>query len=160
MRPQVQLQIDPSWAPQVDEARLRHAVRTTLRREGITDDVRLTLVIVNDEEMSRLHTAFREATGPTDVLAFPFEVPAPLENTEEAAYLGDVMLCYPQAERQALAEGHTPQEELILLTVHGVLHLLGYDDERPDARTAMWQRQAEIMAELDLEAIAPKVQSI
>lgn len=149
---QVQLQIAPSWNQRVEPARIRRAVRAVIEAEGVRDDAEVSIVIVDDDEMTRMHEAYRDEQGTTDVLSFPFEAPAV---AAESAYLGDIVICYPQAERQAEEEGHTPDDELDLLTVHGMLHLLGYDDETDDARSEMWVRQAEILGRLGLDHVAP-----
>lgn len=151
---QVQLQIDPSWKQQVEPVRLRRAVAAVLETEGIRKDAEVTIVIVGDDEMIRMHETYRDERGTTDVLSFPFEAPAPVVG--ESAYLGDIVICYPQAERQAEAEGHTAHDELDLLTVHGMLHLLGYDDETDEARAKMWRRQSDVLTHLGLSSIAPQ----
>lgn len=150
---QVQLQIDPSWKQQVEPERIRRAVRAVIDAEGARDDAEVSIVIVDDDEMTRMHAAYRDERGTTDVLSFPFEAPAV---AEESAYLGDVVICYPQAKRQAEEEGHAPHDELDLLTVHGMLHLLGYADETEEDRAVMWTRQAEILRRLGLDDIAPR----
>ncbi|WP_082374316.1 rRNA maturation RNase YbeY [Ardenticatena maritima] len=149
------LHVDPQFADLIDEERLHRAVETALRAEQAPPHAALSLVIVGDEEMSRLHLHFRGEEGPTDVLTFPAdEMPA---EADEEIYLGDIIVCWPQAERQAAEYGgHQPHEELELLAVHGVLHLLGYDDEEETARRAMWARQAAIMEQLGLGHIAPR----
>ncbi len=67
---------------------------------------------------------------------------------EAQNYLGDVVISFPTAERQAAAVGHSVAEELCLLTVHGVLHLLGYDHASPEEEADMWARQSQILASL------------
>ena len=65
-------------------------------------------------------------------------------------YLGDVVISYPRAEAQAREAGHPVATEMQLLVVHGVLHLLGYDDLAPDERVVMWAKQAEILREIGI----------
>jgi probable rRNA maturation factor len=69
---------------------------------------------------------------------------------EAQNYLGDVVISFPTAERQAAAVGHSLIDELCLLTVHGVLHLLGYDHASPEEEADMWARQAQILASLSV----------
>lgn len=152
--PTVELQITGSLSTRVDANRLRRAVETALAEEGVDRPAALTIVVVDDEEMSRFHAAYRGEPGPTDVLTFPFESPEGV--AEEEFYLGDIVICWPQAVRQAEAEGHSWQDEVDLLAVHGVLHLLGYDDEQPDSRALMWHRQAEILERLGLGHVVPR----
>jgi probable rRNA maturation factor len=157
MASNVALQIDARWERQVDTARLERAVSTTLESEGFASQPSLSIVIVGDEEMTRLHEAYRHEEGTTDVLSFPYDSETPDPDNEMAGYLGDIILCYPQAARQAADEGgHTTQDELDLLTVHGVLHLLGYDDETPAEQAQMWAHQARVMAKLALGHVAPR----
>lgn len=155
MASNVELQIDARWARQVDPERLRRAVRTTLDVEGIGGEPGLTIVIVGDEEMTQLHEAYRNEPGTTDVLSFPYDQSTLDATGEMAGYLGDIIICYPQAARQAEEEGHSTQSELDLLAVHGILHLLGYDDETPDGRLLMWVRQERVLRRLGLSGIAP-----
>ena len=69
--------------------------------------------------------------------------------------LGDVIIGYEQAARQAAELGHSTQEELTLIVLHGFLHLLGHDDEEPSARHVMWQRQSALLEAVGLAHIAP-----
>ncbi len=154
MSTSVHLQISGSLSNRVDAKRLRRAVEATLAEEGVDRPVALTIVVVDDEEMSDLHEAYRGEAGPTDVLTFPFEPPNGVD--EEGAYLGDIVLCLPQAMRQAGEEGHPWQDEVDLLAVHGVLHLLGYEDETPEGRARMWRRQARILDRVGLGHVAPR----
>lgn len=149
----VRLQSDPLWEAHVDEARFQRAIQALFQLENVPEGSHLSLVIVGDEEMSRLHESYRAEAGTTDVLSFPYEDDGLDE--EMAGYLGDVILCYEQAARQGEAEGHSAQDELDLLAIHGALHLLGYDDETPDEKARMWERQRAVLAALGLDAIAP-----
>ena len=152
----IQITLPPPWDGPVDAERLRRAARAALSAEQAAPDAALSLVVVDDEEMAALHGHYRADPTTTDVLTFPFD-PSGEPEEEMAGYLGDVVICYDQAARQAADEGHGVQEELELLVVHGVLHLLGYEDEAGDeARRAMWARQAAILGTLGLAAIAPR----
>ncbi|HEX8682881.1 MAG TPA: rRNA maturation RNase YbeY [Ardenticatenaceae bacterium] len=149
----IHIQIEPQYEPRVDAARLERAARAVFEAEGLAGDPALSLVIVGDEEMTRLHEAYRDEPGTTDVLAFNYEDEA--EDEEMAGYLGDVIVCYPQAERQR-TEGTEVQDELDLLAAHGTLHLLGYDDETPEEKARMWQQQQLVMERLGLGHVAPR----
>jgi len=152
----VELQIDERWAPQVDPARLQRAVTTTLEVEGISGEPGVTVVLVGDEEMIHLHEAYRNEPVTTDVLSFPYDQSEPDPSGEMVGYLGDVVICYPQAARQAEEEGHSTQNELDLLAVHGTLHLLGYDDETANDQLLMWAHQERVLHRLSLGAVAPR----
>jgi len=116
------------------------------------EDLELTIVMSNDSELNELNRQFLGVDAPTDVLSFPADE---LDPDSGILYLGDVILSLPRAQAQAAAAGHGVDAELQLLTVHGVLHLLGYDHTGPDDKAAMWSRQAEILTLLGCSIIAP-----
>jgi probable rRNA maturation factor len=147
------LQVDKKWEKEVDSQRLKQAILMTLKLEQIRKEVQLSLVIVGDEEMTRLHESYRSESGTTDVLTFAYEDEA--DNEEMRGYLGDIIVSYEQAIRQANREGHKTQDELALLAVHGTLHLLGYDDETLAEKEEMWQQQYQVMQALGLGSVAP-----
>ncbi|MBA3532309.1 MAG: rRNA maturation RNase YbeY [Ardenticatenales bacterium] len=152
----IQIQVDPRWVEQVNLSRLEQAIQAVFGEiEGLGNPA-LSLVIVGDEEMIRLHETYRGEAGSTDVLTFPYEEEEEIE--EMADYLGDILVCYEQAARQAEEEGHSVHEELELLAVHGTLHLLGYDDETPEEKQEMWEQQRTIMGKLGLGKIAPPLE--
>ena len=121
--------------------------------EGQPNDSALSIVIVDDPTIAAMHAQYRNEPGPTDVLTFPYE-DVGLE-AEMGSYLGDVIIGYEQAARQAAELGHSTQEELTLIVLHGFLHLLGHDDEEPSARHVMWQRQSALLEAVGLAHIAP-----
>lgn len=90
----------------------------------------LTLRLTCDEEIARLNDSYRGRQGPTDVLSFPGE------QTVEGRHLGDVVISVPTARRQGSEEGHDLQQEVKLLSLHGILHCLGYDHETDDGEMA------------------------
>lgn len=149
------LQVDSKWEKEVDSQRLKEAILMTLKLEQIGKKVQLSLVIVGDEEMTDLHESYRSESGTTDVLTFAYENEAEVE--EMRGYLGDIIVSYEQASRQARGEGHNTQDELDLLAVHGTLHLLGYDDETVAEKQEMWQRQHQVMQALALGHVAPRL---
>jgi probable rRNA maturation factor len=112
---------------EVDEGALAELARRTLAGED-GGPVELSLSFVGLDEMSALHERYLGEPGPTDVLSFPLG---------EDGLLGDVVVC----PAYAAANTSDVKAELALLVVHGVLHLLGYDHEEEDERSAMWERQ-------------------
>ena len=107
----------------------RRACAAVLRAEGVVGNVEIDLSFVNDEEIRRLNKDFRNIDASTDVLSFPL---SDEENKEfnpatNAWMLGDVIISVEHAARQAEEYGHSFQREIAFLTVHSVLHLLGYD---------------------------------
>ena len=152
----VDVQVAPAYAESVPVERLRAVARAVLRAEGRTDTgpAGLTLVITDDSGIQALNRDFLGYDTPTDVLAFgaqeddgPF-VAAP----EAGGYLGDVIVSYPRAVAQAQEHGHSPEQELNLLVVHGILHLLGYNHADKEGKVAMWARQDLILDGLPREA--------
>jgi probable rRNA maturation factor len=145
----VSVQVDDSYAADVDAAALARAVEATLIAEGRLD-FELSVVVTSDEVLAELNQQFRGVAGPTDVLSFDAQQPAPgfVSAPEAANYLGDILIALPFTQRQAAHLGRSLGDELRLLAVHGTLHLLGYDHAEPDEEADMWARQDEILAEL------------
>ncbi len=141
------VEVAESYLGEVDAADLARVVVHALTVEGWPDG-ELTLVITTDEEMAELNQQYRAVEGPTDVLSFPAQDPTPgfVSAPEMAAYLGDIVIALPFTRRQAAELGRSLRDELRLLAVHGVLHLLGYDHAEPEAEAAMWARQDAILA--------------
>ena len=143
---------------QVDEQALVHVSRHALQRLGVSPLAELSLLLVDVEEMERLHVRWMNEAGPTDVLAFPMDEldlrgsrgvghgPQDPDEDEVPTVLGDIVLCPAVAERQAVEAGHSTQDELHLLCTHGVLHLLGYDHDEPEQHTEMFALQADLLA--------------
>jgi probable rRNA maturation factor len=98
----------------------------------------LSLALIGNLEMKKLNGQYRNKDYPTDVLSFPIEGVVP----EETRLLGDVIISVEKAAEQAKARGHSSEQELITLLIHGVVHLLGYDHER-SGREARAMRQVE-----------------
>jgi probable rRNA maturation factor len=147
---EISVQIARPFVGQVEEWWLRRAAEATLLRQG-REEAALVIVITDDREVQELNRLYLGRDAPTDVLAFPVGggderfISAP----EDEAYLGDLLISYPQAKTQAAAFGHSLRDELSLLVIHGVLHLLGYDDQDEQERAAMWAIQEEILALLE-----------
>ena len=144
--------ISPSTRP-----RLRGVVRAALAAEGYgcghAVDVRLT----DDAGIRALNRVQRGVDAPTDVLSFPLLEPAGdpaaprfVLPPEATVHLGDVVLSLPRARLQADEYGHSVEREMAYLLVHGVLHLLGYDHERPADAAVMRAREEAILESLGL----------
>jgi probable rRNA maturation factor len=135
----------------VDAEDLLHLARHTLRAERVPDDMELALLLVDPEAIAALNATHLGKEGPTDVLAFPIDEPG--ESPPGApAVLGDVVLCPAIANAQAGAHGRSPRDELRLLTVHGILHLLGMDHAEPDEERRMFARTDQLLAAYAREA--------
>jgi len=141
----------------VDEQALVRVARHVLDRLGVSPLAELSLLLVDVEDMERLHVRWMGEQGPTDVLAFPMDeldlrgsrgvTHGGADEPEEASptLLGDVVLCPVVAQRQAVEAGHPVEDELQLLCTHGVLHLLGYDHGDPDEHAEMFGLQGELL---------------
>ena len=141
----------------VDEQGLVRVARHVLDELGVSPLAELSLLLVDVEHMTELHVRWMDEPGPTDVMAFPMDEldlrgsrgagHAHEEKPDETgpAVLGDVVLCPPVAETQAAEAGHSLDDELQLLTAHGVLHLLGFDHGEPDEHAEMFGLQAELL---------------
>ena len=133
----------------LDVAGLSRLSRFVLDRMRVHPLAELCLKLVDEPTIAELNEKWMEKTGPTDVLAFPMDELRPgLVNEEpEEGVLGDLVLCVAVAERQAAEAGHRTQDEVELLTVHGILHLLGYDHAEPDEHKEMFDLQARLLEE-------------
>lgn len=101
----------------------------------------LSLSLVGDSRMRQLNRTYRQRDYATDVLAFPT---VPFKGQEEPV-LGDVIICLPTARAQAATFGNTPDQELLRLLIHGILHLLGYDHERSPKEAKRMQRKEQTL---------------
>lgn len=151
----IDLQCDPAYEEQTPTRRLLQVVEATLEHAGASGS-EVTLVIAGDELLQQLNRDYRGIDAPTDVLSFSAKDDADGETVfvsapEAANYLGDVIISFPTAQRQAAAADQSVAEELSLLAVHGVLHLLGYDHASAEEEADMWARQAQILASLPPE---------
>ena len=114
---------------------------------GIKRKGELGLIIVADEEIKRLNKTFLSHTGVTDVIAFSYPEPAFAPPGETASF-GDIYICLPQARRQAAKMGHSLETELLILAVHGALHLSGMDDATAALRKKMNKKTVSLINEL------------
>lgn len=126
------------------------AVRETLRSGGCDTEAEVSLVFVDDAYIRGLNHQYRGIDSPTDVLSFAMQEGEPIPGEEEEAILGDVVISLQSARRQAGEYGHSFLREAAYLTVHGVLHLLGYDHQEEKGRKAMRQKEEEVLARLNL----------
>jgi probable rRNA maturation factor len=122
--------------------------RFVLDRMRVHPLAELCIKAVDEDTMAELNEKWMEGEGPTDVLAFPMDElrPGLVNEDPEEGILGDLMLCPSVAERQAVTAGHSTEAELELLSVHGILHLLGYDHAEPEEHAEMFGLQDELLA--------------
>lgn len=144
----IEVQIDDEFLAEVAAQDVARAVAAALEFEERVGEV--TVVITTDEAVAELNQQYRDTAGPTDVLSFPAQDSTPgfVTAPEMAAYLGDIVIALPYTRRQAANLNRSLQDELRLLAVHGVLHLLGYDHADGEEEADMWTRQEAILARL------------
>jgi len=139
----------------VDEVGLAAVARFALDQMRIHPLAELSVLLVDQRTMTELHERWMGEPGPTDVLSFPMDELRPPgmgggnradpEPGGDPGLLGDVVLCPQVAAQQAAKAGHSAQDELELLAVHGILHLLGYDHAEPDEHAVMFGTQDQLL---------------
>ena len=133
-------------------ALVKRAVNETLAYEGMTRIAEVSVTFVDKEEIQTLNRDYRDNDKVTDVLSFPTlddeaEI-VPFDN--EAIALGDVIICADKCLEQSKDFGHSFEREVAYLTIHSVLHLLGYDHMEKDEEKQMTQKQDEIILKVKL----------
>ena len=129
----------------VDPDVLEKTAYKALKNQHRDEEVDISIAIEDDAVLKTLNLQFLGIDNPTDVLSFPSEE---MDPDTGHFYLGDIIVSLPTASVQASAAGHPLQNEIQLLVVHGVLHLLGYDHTTPKLKSEMWSLQAQILQDL------------
>lgn len=158
---------DEQDAHPVDVARWEQLARSVLGAEGVEGDAELALLFVDEPSMAELNERFMEQTGPTDVLAFPIDHddvaigrspdgsttgPDRSPPDDVPLLLGDVVVCPAVAARNAPSHAGTYDDEIALLVVHGILHVLGMDHADPEETTVMQARERELLDQFHRKA--------
>jgi len=142
------------------ESWLQSIVEQVLINQKVGSDVELGLVITGQERVQELNRSYRGKEEPTDVLAFPMSATEDKPGTDSSPFvvapdgmrhLGEVIISYPQAVMQADEHRHSIKKEMAILIIHGVLHLLGYDDEEPELESQMRAKETEILSHIEGE---------
>jgi len=133
----------------VDEQALEQLARFVLRTMRIHRLADLSIVLVDEDTITTYNQTFMDHTGPTDVLSFPMdELRAPADDEPPPrGMLGDILVCPIVAARQAARNGRTTRQEIEYLTVHGILHLLGYDHAEPAEQAVMFALNDRLIAD-------------
>ena len=138
--------VEPPFARWVRRRALTALARRALTAEAAPVPAQLSIAIIDDETVRELNRRYRGVDAPTDVLSFDLEDgDAFVAPPEGARQLGEIVISYPTAARQADEAGHAIDEELAHLLVHGVLHLLGYDHGSPKEARAMHEREEALL---------------
>jgi probable rRNA maturation factor len=141
------IEVNNESGTEVDELALSHLARHVLDRLRVHPLAELSVLLVDADAMAALHVQWMDEAGPTDVLSFPMDElrPGSEDREPEQGLLGDVVICPQVAGEQAVAAGHSTEDELHLLCTHGILHLLGYDHAEPAEEQAMFGLQRELL---------------
>jgi probable rRNA maturation factor len=131
----------------MDELELVACSRYVLEQMRVHPQADLCLRLVDEAAMETLHVQWMDLPGPTDVMSFPMDELRPGREGSEPTegMLGDVVLCPSVAAKQAREAGHATEEELLLLTTHGILHLLGFDHATPEEEKEMFELQRQLL---------------
>ncbi len=136
---------------------LQDLVLFVLAQLRVHKDAEVALIAVDETAMAQLHQQWMDEPGPTDVLSFPMDELRPPKPGDESptGILGDIVLCPSVADAQAKTAGHSLMAELELLTVHGLLHLLGFDHAEPDEEREMFGLQNSLLQQFRDQGSAP-----
>lgn len=139
---------------------LRRCCQAVLQTEGFTETAEISITFISNDDIRRLNAEFRNVDAVTDVLSFPLGENGVYDRNPEtgALLLGDIVISMQRAEQQAKLYGHTLQREVAYLTVHSVLHLLGYDHVSGGLEQVhMREREETVLAKLGLQRDASYV---
>ena len=133
----------------LDVRRLSRLARFVMDEMRVHPQAELCIKAVDEDTIAELNGQWMEKEGPTDVLAFPMDElrPGKVNEEPEEGVLGDLVLCPDIAEKQGETAGHGTEAEIELLTVHGILHLLGYDHAEPEEHAEMFGLQATLLTQ-------------
>ncbi|UYQ79060.1 rRNA maturation RNase YbeY [Glutamicibacter sp. JL.03c] len=120
---------------------------SVLKTMFLHPETEVSVVFIDEEAMSALHVEWMDLEGPTDVMSFPMDElrPGTAGAPGENGILGDIVICPTVAEAQAKAGGHSTHDEILLLTTHGLLHLMGFDHVEPDEKEEMFTLQRRLL---------------
>ena len=150
MSEEIEISVEVKFQGRVDQGWVRRIAQTVLKAEEVAHPYEVSMVFTDSETVQQLNRDYRGMDEPTDVLAFYMLPQGEGDNffalpPDEVTRLGEVIISYTQAMEQAREQGHSPERELALLIVHGILHLLGYDHEKPEEEDEMRKREKELL---------------
>jgi len=157
---EINILIDEGYEGCLEASWLQSVAEQVLVAQNADAGAELGLVITNQEEVQQLNRSYLGEDEPTDVLSFAMlpeplatgepEVPSPFAQPPDGAlHLGEVIISYPQAVIQAEEHQHSVKREVVILIIHGVLHLLGYDHVEPEPERQMRTREKEILSSIE-----------
>lgn len=151
----LQMQANLAAPDAIEPDILEAAAQQALIHQNVSGDAMVSIIIGTDEYLRDLNQQFRGIDAPTDVLSFPAAPLPPEVEDVDSGYLGDIAIALPYTARRATQEGHAVIDEVRLLIVHGILHLLGFEHDTPQSQQQMWKVQAEILRALNIALVVP-----
>ena len=153
MLEEIEISIEEKFQNYINGDWARGIIQYVLKAEGVAPPYEISLVFTDSETVQQLNRDYRGVDEPTDVLAFYMLPQKEADSSfvlppDGVLRLGEVVISYPQAVEQAKEQGHSIEQELALLIIHGILHLLGYDHEKPEEESRMRAREREILKEI------------
>ena len=132
---------------QIDGIEFQELADYVLSAMHVSPEAEMSLIFVEPDVIAALHERWLDLEGPTDVMSFPLDElrPGSADSPTEAGILGDIVICPEVAQAQAVNAGHSSTEEMLLLTVHGMLHLLGYDHAEKEEEKEMFALQRKLL---------------
>ncbi|WP_072509939.1 rRNA maturation RNase YbeY [Varibaculum sp.] len=132
---------------QIDGLEFQELADYVLSAMHVSPEAEMSLIFVEPDVIAALHERWLDLEGPTDVMSFPLDElrPGSADSPTEAGILGDIVICPEVAQAQAVNAGHSSTEEMLLLTVHGMLHLLGYDHAEKEEEKEMFALQRKLL---------------
>lgn len=132
---------------QIDGVEFQELADYVLSAMHVSPEAEMSLIFVEPDVIAALHERWLDLEGPTDVMSFPMDElrPGSEASPTEAGILGDIVICPEVAQAQAARAGHSSAEEMLLLTVHGILHLLGYDHVEKEEEKEMFALQRKLL---------------
>jgi probable rRNA maturation factor len=151
-KPEINISVKRNLVVTLSKSWLEKVALTVLEVEGISHSTEMGLLITDNKTVQRLNRVYRGEDEPTDVLSFQMTPDATgdcdasfISAPDNIKHLGEVVIAYPQVEKQAIERGYAIEQELALLIIHGTLHLLGYDHESCDDAQIMRAKENQIM---------------
>ncbi len=156
MLEEIGISVEEEFKGLVDKDWARKIAQQVLKAENVTPPYDVSIIFTDSETVQRLNRDYRGVDEPTDVIAFYMLPQKETGSTfvlppDGVTRLGEIIISYPQAAEQAGEQGNTVVQELALLIVHGILHLLGYDHEQPEEEKRMRQREQELLGKCQLQ---------
>jgi probable rRNA maturation factor len=151
---EINILIDNEYKTQVKSVWLKNLARQIQTAENVSVKSEMGLVITGDEQIHKLNLKYLDEDRPTDVLSFPMNeqldaAPVFVKVPDGKIHLGEIIISFPQAVKQAEEHKHSVQREITILLIHGILHLLGYDHDIAEREQTMHKRESAILKTIE-----------